>query len=240
MILLPAMDLLDRKVVKLDAAHRAAEKIYGTPSEIADRWIGEGAEWLHLVDLDGAFDQGSNDVPILQVIPRCREKRVHVQVGGGIRDERRLRLFMEGRYAADRIVVGTRAVTDETWLARASGLYPHRLMVAVDAKGLEVMVEGWQKSAGMDVLDFIRRASQHPIAGFLYTNVSVEGKGQGVDWRPVERIAAESPKPVVFSGGVSSIDEVRRFKDLRAYGIIVGSALYAGRFTLEEARRAAE
>ncbi len=239
MIVLPAMDLLDRKVVKLDATHQRTETVYGTPAEVAERWIAAGADALHVVDLDGAFGTGSNDVPILQLIPRCRACRVQLQVGGGIRDDGRLRLFAEGRYAADRIVVGTRAITDEAWLSRVARQFPHRLMVAVDARGLEIVVAGWQKPAGLEVTEFLARASALPIAGFLYTNVAVEGRGEGVDWTPIERIVAVSPKPVIFSGGVSAIDEVRRFRDLGAFGIVVGSALYSGRFTLEEARRIA-
>ncbi|MBI2901826.1 MAG: 1-(5-phosphoribosyl)-5-[(5-phosphoribosylamino)methylideneamino] imidazole-4-carboxamide isomerase [Planctomycetes bacterium] len=240
MIVYPALDLLDRKVVKLDATHKAPEKVYGTPVEVAERWIAAGATWLHIVDLDGAFGTGSNDVPIIQTIPRCHANGVHVQVGGGIRDERRLRLFTEGKYAADRIVVGTRAVTDPDWLAKMAAAHPHRLVVAVDASGFDVLIEGWQRTAGIDVRDFVRAASVHPVAGFLYTNVRVEGRGAGMEWDPVEAVVEASPRPVTFSGGITSLEDVRKLRELGADGAIIGSALYAGRFTFEEAREAAQ
>lgn len=241
MIVYPAMDLYEGRVVKLDSgAHRVVEKTYGTPAEVADRWISAGATWLHVVDLDGAFATGSNDVPIIQLVPRCHARGVHVQVGGGIRDERRLKLFTEGKYAADRVVVGTRAITDPDWLAKMAAAHPYKVVVAVDGSGYDVLIEGWQKSAGMDVRDFVRSASAYAIAGFLYTNVRVEGKGGGLEWGPVQELIDASPRPIVFSGGVSSLEDVRRLRSLGAHGVVVGSALYSGRFTFEDALRAAQ
>ncbi len=240
MIVYPAMDLVRGQVVKLDATHREVEKVYGSPEEVADRWMAAGASWLHVVDLDGALGAGSNDVPIIRLIPRCRGRRVKIQVGGGIREERRLRLFMQGNFAADSVVVGTRAVTDPEWLARMAQAHPYRIMVAVDASGYDLVIEGWQTSAGLDVRDFVRAASLSPIAGFLYTNVRVEGRGAGLEWGPVEDVVGASPRPVVFSGGVATLEDLDRLKKLGAHGVVVGSALYSGRFTFEDAKRVSE
>jgi phosphoribosylformimino-5-aminoimidazole carboxamide ribotide isomerase len=236
MIIYPAMDILERKIVKLDGTHRVAEKVYGTPEEIAERWISAGAKWLHVVDLDGALGTGSNDVPIIQLVPKARAKGVQIQVGGGIRDDRRLTLFAEGKFAADRIVVGTRAVREPDWLERIATKYPYKIIAAIDAKGHDIVVAGWQESAGLKIEEFVRRACMWPVAGFLYTNVKVEGLGKGVDWEPIEHVISVSPRPVIVSGGVSSLDDVRRFKELGAHGVIVGSALYNNRFTFEEAQ----
>lgn len=236
MIIYPAMDLLERKIVKLDASHRIAEKVYGAPDEIAERWMKEGAKWLHVVDLDGALGTGSNDVSIIQLVPKARAKGVQIQVGGGIRDDRRLKLFAEGKFAADRVVVGTRAVREPEWLEKIAMQHPYKIIAAIDARGNDIVVAGWQESAGQKVEDFVRRACMWPVAGFLYTNVRVEGLGQGVDWEPIEHVISVSPRPVIFSGGVSSLEDVKRFKELGAHGVIVGSALYNGKFTFEEAQ----
>lgn len=236
MIIYPAMDILERKIVKLDSSHRIAEKTYGTPDEVAERWMKEGAKWLHVVDLDGALGTGSNDVSIIQLVPKARAKGVQVQVGGGIRDERRLKLFAEGKFAADRIVVGTRAVREPEWLEKIATQHPYKIIAAIDARGHDIVVAGWQESAGLKVEEFVRRASMWPVAGFLYTNVHVEGLGKGVDWEPIEHVISVSPRPVIFSGGVTTLDDVKRFKEIGAHGVVVGSALYGGKFTFEEAQ----
>ena len=137
---------------------------------------------------------------------------------------------------AERAIVGTKAVRDWAWLAEAAGRHPGKVMVSIDGKGREILINGWQASAGVDAVEFIAKANALPLAGYLYTNVAVEGRGEGVDWTPVRDIIEASTKPVVFSGGVSSIQDVARFKDLGAYGIIAGSALYKGRFGYPEAK----
>ncbi len=232
MIVFPALDLWDGRVVKLEAArHREVETVYGTPSEVADRWAKAGAEWLHVVDLNGTLGEGERNVGRLREIAGRGAK---VQFGGGIRDDASL----DGALAAgaDRAIVGTKAVRDWAWLVRAAGRHPGRVLVSIDGKGREVLVAGWQEAAGVDAVEFIGRARELPIAGFLYTNVAVEGRGQGVDWGPVEAVVRASSLPVVFSGGVSSLEDVARFKSLGAFGIIAGSALYRGRIDFAEAR----
>ncbi len=236
MIVLPALDLCDGEVVKLEAArHRQVETVYGKPAEVAGRWLAGGAEWLHVVDLNASIGEGGHNRGAAgQILAPAKAAGARVQWGGGVRDDDALRGLLEA--GVDRVIVGTKAIRDWGWLEAAARRHPERLMVSIDGKGREVLVAGWQEKAGVDAVELISRAERLPIAGFLYTNVSVEGKGQGVDWGPVGEVIRAARKPVVFSGGVTTLDDVARFKALGAYGIIAGSALYQGRFDLASAK----
>ena len=239
MIIFPAMDLWNGEIVKLEAKHhRTVETVYGKPAEIADRWLGLGATWLHVVDLNAALGEGNN-LPALSLIDsHARKSRAKIQWGGGVRDKNALRTVLDG--GADRAIVGTKAIRDWAWLVEMAAEFPNRIMVSIDGKGREIMVEGWQSKAGVDVVEFLAKANGLPLAGYLYTNVAVEGRGEGVDWTPVRDVIESSTKPVVFSGGVTTIEDVARFKELGAYGIIAGSALYKGRIGFSEAKALAE
>jgi phosphoribosylformimino-5-aminoimidazole carboxamide ribotide isomerase len=243
MIVFPAMDLLNGNVVKLEAAgHRKEEKVYGTPGIVAERWLGAGAEWLHVVDLNAALGEGMpNHLALLSILPKVARHGAKLQWGGGVRDAATLRLLLEAEMgdsgaSIDRVIVGTRAVKDWEWLESAAESYPDRIVVAIDAVGREIVVGGWQQKSGVDAVEFVGKARETPIAGFLYTNVSVEGKGKGVDWGPVKEVIAASPRPVIFSGGVTTADEVARFKEMGAHGIIIGSALYSNRIDFAKAK----
>jgi phosphoribosylformimino-5-aminoimidazole carboxamide ribotide isomerase len=239
MIIFPAMDLWNGDIVKLEAAkHRTVEIVYGKPAEIADRWLGLGAEWLHVVDLNAALGEGNN-VPILNLLrSKAAKTGTQIQWGGGVRNVAGLRAVLDG--GADRAIVGTKAIKDWAWLVETATAFPDRIMVSIDGKGRQIMIEGWQSTAGVDAVEFIARANALPLAGYLYTNVAVEGRGEGVDWTPVRDIVEASTKPVVFSGGVTTIEDVARFKELGAYGIIAGSALYKGRFDFSKAKALAQ
>ena len=235
MIIFPAMDLYNGDIVKLEAKqHKMVETVYGKPAEIAERWLGLGAEWLHVVDLNAALGDGSN-LPALHLIQsRASKSGARIQWGGGVRDDAVLKAVLEA--GAERAIVGTKAIRDWAWLVEAAARHPGKIMVSIDGKGREIMINGWQATAGVDAVEFIAKANALPLAGYLYTNVAVEGRGEGVDWTPVRDIVETSTKPVVFSGGVSTIQDVVRFKELGAYGIIAGSALYKGRIDFSAAK----
>jgi phosphoribosylformimino-5-aminoimidazole carboxamide ribotide isomerase len=235
MIIFPAMDLYNGDIVKLEAKqHKTVEIVYGRPAEIADRWLGLGAAWLHVVDLNAALGEGNN-LPALTLIQSHAEKTgAKIQWGGGVRDGAALKAVLEA--GAARAIVGTKAIRDWTWLVEAAARHPGKIMVSIDGRGREIMINGWQASAGVDAVEFIAKANALPLAGYLYTNVAVEGRGEGVDWTPVRDIVETATKPVVFSGGVTTIQDVARFKELGAYGIIAGSALYKGRIDFSEAK----
>jgi len=235
MIIFPAMDLYNGDIVKLEAKqHKTVEIVYGKPAEIAERWLGLGAEWLHVVDLNAALGDGSN-LPALHLIrSRAAKTGARIQWGGGVRDDGVLKAVLEA--GAERAIVGTKAIRDWAWLVEAAARHPGKIMVSIDGKGREIMINGWQATAGVDAVEFIAKANALPLAGYLYTNVAVEGRGEGVDWTPVRDIVETSTKPVVFSGGVSAIQDVVRFKELGAYGIIAGSALYKGKIDFSAAK----
>lgn len=235
MIIFPAMDLYNGDIVKLEAKqHKTVEIVYGKPAEIAERWLGLGAEWLHVVDLNAALGDGSN-LPALKLIAsRAAKTGAKIQWGGGVRDDAALRAVLDA--GAERAIVGTKAIRDWAWLVEAAARHPNRIMVSIDGKGRQIMINGWQATSGVDAVEFIAKANALPLAGYLYTNVAVEGRLEGVDWTPVRDIVETSTKPVVFSGGVTTLQDVVRFKELGAYGIIAGSALYKGRFEFTAAR----
>lgn len=271
MIILPAIDLLEGRVVKLESRkHKSVEKVYGTPREVAKRWFDAGARVLHLIDLNAAFGQRRNWLPLMEIAAEADAHGGTFMVGGGFRTDENLDFFLSRGgdpseiehvvqsyqvftaetgsklpYPAfwstlDSVIVGTRAITDFGWLEKTAARYPNKLIVAIDAIGRRVVVEGWQKDANVDVVEFARRCKDLPLHGLLYTNVDVEGKGEGVKWAPIEDIIIHSPKPVIFSGGVTSVDEIRMFKSLGALGVVVGSSLYAGKIDFQEALEAAK
>lgn len=240
MIIFPALDLWEGTVVKLEAErHCRPERVYGTPAEVAERWLAQGAHWLHVVDLNAALGRGRPNLGALpDLAERAARREARIQWGGGLREEEGIRRLLEGDGTggrADRVIVGTRGVRDPEWLRRVAERHPGRIVAAVDAAGLEILVSGWQESSGLGVLDFFRRTGGFPLAGYLYTNVRVEGKGRGVDWDPIRRVIEAAPGPVIFSGGITTMEEVERFKELGAHGIILGFALYSGRIDLGEA-----
>lgn len=233
MIIFPAMDLWNGEIVKLEAKrHRQVERVYGTPAAIAGRWTGLGAPWLHVVDLNASIGEGGDNLAALEVL----RGRAKIQWGGGVRDDASLDGLLEK--GADRAIVGTKAVQDGDWLSRAAQRHPGKVMVSIDGRGREILIKGWQESAGVDAVDFVKRANELPLGGYLYTNVAVEGRGQGVDWSPVEDVVKAARHPVVFSGGVSTLDDVRRFRALDAYGLVIGSSMYLGRIDYLEAVKA--
>ena len=234
MIIFPAIDLWNGRVVKLDIGrHREVERVYGAPAEIADKWKGLGAAWLHVVDLNASIGEGDANTRVLDVL----RGRVKLQWGGGVRDDASLDVLLKG--GVDRAIVGTKAIQDWDWLVRASKRHPGKIMVSIDGRGREILIKGWQESSGVDAVEFLKRANDLPLGGYLYTNVAVEGRGKGVDWSPVEDVVKAAKHPVVFSGGVSTIDDVRRFRQFEAYGLVVGSSLYLGRIDFVEAMKVA-
>ncbi len=237
MIIFPAMDFWGGEIVKLESRrHRTVERVYGTPEAVADRWLSLGAEWLHCVDLNAALADGEANLRHLRdvLVPRARKTGARIQWGGGVRDDASLQAVIEA--GADRAIVGTKAIRDWAWLQSACARFPGRIMVSIDGKGRDILVAGWQEKAGVDAVEFLRRTEALPLGGYLYTNVEVEGRCEGVDWTPVGDIVAAAKHPVVFSGGVTSIEDVARFKELKTYGIIAGSALYKGYIDFSQAK----
>ena len=228
---IPAVDMQDGQVVQLVGGERGTETAYGEPVEAATGWIESGAETLHLVDLDGAFDgERANDDAIEAIIEACD---VELQLGGGIRTvEDATGLLSRG---IDRVILGTAAVEEPEIVERISDTHPGTVVVSLDAKDGEVVVSGWTEGTGLDPAEAATRYERLGAGAILFTDVDVEGQLDGVRTEPVERLAEAVDIPVIASGGVASIDDVRALKGAGASAVVVGSALYEGKFTLEEA-----
>lgn len=230
---IPAVDMHEGEVVQLVQGERGTEKHYGDPTEAARRWVGAGARTLHLVDLDGAFDGERKNTPAVEAVLDATGGEVAVQLGGGIRTtEDALELLEQG---VDRVILGTAAIENPEIVREISEQYEGSVMVSLDAKKGEVVVSGWTEGTGLHPAEAAVRYDDLGAGAILFTNVDVEGKLAGVRTGPVERIADAVDIPVVASGGVASVEDIRALKKAGASAVVVGTALYEGRFSLEEA-----
>lgn len=224
MIAIPAIDLRGGHVVQLVGGDYADERVrLDDPLAVAREWVRAGFGRLHIVDLDAATGRGDNDDVVRDLL---RESPVPVQVGGGVRDEARIvQLLDEG---ASWVVVGTRAVEDEGWRETMTARYPGQLIIAADVRGERVVTKGWAETSTLDVTDFVASLSALPLAGVLVTAVHKEGQMQGTDLWLMERVAEASAWPVLASGGVSSVDDLRALEHRGLAGAVLGMALYTG------------
>ena len=233
---IPAVDIQDGEVVQLVQGERGTEKTYGDPVEAARRWIDEGAEALHLVDLDGAFEGERANADAIDAVLETVD--VPTQLGGGIRTvDDAVDLLERG---VDRVILGTAAVENPEIVAEISERHPDSVVVSLDAKDGEVVVEGWTEGAGISPVEAAERYEELGAAAILFTNVDVEGRLEGVATEPVRELVAATDIPVIASGGVATLEDVRDLQDAGAAAVVVGSALYEGNFTLEEARAAVD
>jgi phosphoribosylformimino-5-aminoimidazole carboxamide ribotide isomerase len=229
----PAVDMKDGQVVQLVGGERGTGKRYGDPVEAAERWVEEGAETLHLVDLDGAFEGERVNADAVDAVLDAVD--VDVQLGGGIRTaEDAVGLLDRG---VDRVILGTAAVDTPEIVAEISAAHPGSVMVSLDAKGGEVVVSGWTEGTGLDPAEAAARYEELGAGAILFTDVDVEGQLEGIRTDPVERVVDAVDVPVVASGGVATLDDVDALRDAGAAAVVVGTALYEGRFTLREAKR---
>ncbi|MBS1263103.1 MAG: Imidazole glycerol phosphate synthase subunit HisF [Methanonatronarchaeales archaeon] len=232
MKVLPAIDIRGGRCVQLVGGDPGRERYSGDPVEAARRWVSEGADTLHVVNLDGALDGGGD----LELLERVVEQAEVAQVGGGVRDLSFARRLVE--IGADRVMVGTRALEPGFMEELSDELGRRRLVAALDCRGDEVVVEGWTEGSGVNFYEAVERL--RPLVwGFLYTDVEREGRMVGASAEGVERFVEVADAPVIASGGVSSLKDVEALSGTRAWGVVIGSALYENAFTLREAMEAA-
>ena len=227
----PAVDMQDGRVVQLVGGERGTGTEYGDPVEAAQRWVDAGAETLHLVDLDGAFEGERANASAVEAVVEAVD--VDVQLGGGIRTAEDACGLLET--GVDRVILGTAAVETPEIVGEISDRFPGSVMVSLDAKGGEVVVSGWTEGTGLDPAEAAARYESEGAGAILFTDVDVEGQLSGIRREPVERVVDAVDIPVVASGGVSTLEDVRTLEATGAAAAVVGTALYEGRFTLEEA-----
>ncbi|QPV64923.1 1-(5-phosphoribosyl)-5-[(5-phosphoribosylamino)methylideneamino]imidazole-4-carboxamide isomerase [Halosimplex litoreum] len=227
----PAVDVQDGQVVQLVGGERGTGKEYGDPVEAAEGWVEQGARTLHLVDLDGAFEGERANAEAIEAVVDAVD--VETQLGGGIRTvDDAVSLLDAG---IDRVILGTAAVENPDIVAEIGEEHPESVLVSLDAKDGEVVVSGWTEGTGLDPAEAAARYEELGAGGILFTDVDVEGQLEGVRTDPVERVVDAVDVPVVASGGVATLDDVRALEGAGAAAVVVGSALYEGSFTLEAA-----
>jgi phosphoribosylformimino-5-aminoimidazole carboxamide ribotide isomerase len=234
MILLPAVDIRDGKAVRLRQGRFEDETVYADdPLEAARSFVEAGARFLHVVDLDGAREGEPASLGHLERI--AKELSVPVQYGGGLRSLASVRSALVA--GAERVVLGTAAYTEPGFVAEAIETWPQRVLVAVDVRGGHVSVAGWTKETQGLPEEVIRRMQQQGVNRFVYTNVDRDGMLEGPDLEEVRRISEAVRGRFLYSGGISSLDDLRALKELRLLnlaGVISGKALYEGRFGVAE------
>lgn len=230
--LLPAVDVKDGRAVRLVQGELSKESIYGAPLDVALEFQTAGAEWLHLVDLDAAFGRGENSLLLAEVVGRLDIK---VELSGGIRDDESLQRALAT--GCRRVNLGTAALEDPEWTARVIAQYGDRIAVGLDVRGHTLAARGWTKEGG-DLFETLERLDRDGCARYVVTDVAKDGTLDGPNIELLKSVCAATTKPVVASGGVSSLDDIASLAAMRNAGVegaIVGKALYAGKFTLEEA-----
>lgn len=230
MIVFPAVDILDGTCVQLVQGDRKRATKYGDPVERALQWLLKGADHLHVINLNGAFgNSGANVRQIRQIIA---ETGVFIQLGGGIRSVGDAGRWLDA--GVNRIILGTLAIRQPDSISILSEEYgSDRIMAGVDARGGEVVIGGWDVTAG-DFLMWAKKFEELGAGSLLFTNVDVEGLQDGIDSGPVKRLIQNTGIPVIAAGGISSLSDVQTLHGIGAAGIVLGSALYSGKIRLEE------
>ncbi len=231
--LLPAVDVADGKAVRLTQGEAGSETDYGSPLEAAQTWIDAGAEWIHLVDLDAAFGRGDNRALIREVV--AASSSVKIELSGGIRDDASLESALQA--GATRVNLGTAALENPEWTERVIAKFGDAIAVGLDVRGDVLAARGWTKEGG-NLWEVLDRLEQAGCARYVVTDVTKDGTLRGPNIELLAQVLEKTERPVVASGGISSLQDIADLKELVPLGLegaILGKSLYAGKFTLEEA-----
>ena len=231
--LLPAVDVADGKAVRLTQGEAGSETDYGDPVEAAMTWINAGAEWIHLVDLDAAFGRGNNRAIIREVVNAATS--VKIELSGGIRDDASLEAALEA--GATRVNLGTAALEDPDWTERVIKRFGDFVAVGLDVRGTTLAARGWTQEGG-DLYEVLYRLEAAGCSRYVVTDVTKDGTLKGPNLELLKSVMEKTSKPVVASGGISSLQDITDLHALVGLGLegaILGKSLYANKFTLEEA-----
>jgi phosphoribosylformimino-5-aminoimidazole carboxamide ribotide isomerase len=237
-IVIPAIDLKDGRCVRLRQGRMQDETVYSQePADVARRWANEGAQVLHVVDLNGAVEGSPRNRAAIEAI--LKAVTIPVQVGGGIRTLGTIESYLSS--GVERVVLGTAVVRDQSLLAEACSRFPGRVIVGVDARGGKVAVQGWTDVADLDVAGFVGRLAGLPVYAVIYTDIARDGMLEGPNIDGLRRMAEACPVPLIASGGITRTEDLRRLCMLgpKVIGAILGKALYEGLLDLRSAMAAA-
>lgn len=230
--LLPAIDVVDGKAVRLQQGEAGTETVYGSPAQVAAEFVAAGATWIHLVDLDAAFGRGSNLDLLRQIIA---EVPINVELSGGIRDQESLERALE--CGARRVNLGTAALENPEWTEAAIAQFGDQVAVGLDVRGETLAARGWTREGG-NLWDVLKRLNDAGCSRYVVTDVKRDGMLNGPNLQLLRDVCAHTEAPVIASGGVSTLEDIRQLRELVHVGVegaIVGKALYSGAFTLAEA-----
>ena len=235
MIIYPAIDIRGGRCVRLTEGRFDAETVFADdPAEMALKWAGLGAEFLHLVDLDGALAGEGKNVPVIQRI--LKSVSIPVQLGGGIRNLETIEKLLE--LGVTRLILGSAAVKNPELVAEACKKYPGHIAVGIDAKNGEVAIEGWGQGSGVAATELAKKMASFGVETIIYTDISRDGMLSGVNVEATAALARACGVPIIASGGVASLDDIRRVKAVESDGVqgcIIGKAIYTGAVDLKEA-----
>jgi phosphoribosylformimino-5-aminoimidazole carboxamide ribotide isomerase len=241
MLLIPAIDLKDGKCVRLRQGRMEDDTVFSDdPVAIADRWVAEGARRLHIVDLNGAFAGRPVNADAIRRIAEAHPD-IPIQVGGGIRDDDAIELYLE--IGVSFVILGTNAVNVPHFVGDACSEFPGHIMVGLDARDGKVAIDGWSKLSNHDVIDIAQRFEREGVEAIVYTDISRDGMMTGVNVDATVNLARAINIPVIASGGVARLEDIRRLCAVANEGImgaVVGRALYEGELDLAEAQRVAD
>ncbi len=238
--LIPAIDLRGGRCVQLRQGKKEDEIFASAenPVEIARGWVIQGARRLHVIDLDGAFQEEKNNLGVIKKIADAEgvREKAKIQVGGGIRSyETAVELLETG---IDRIIFGTVALKSPHLIEQVANAFsPERVMVALDARKGKVAIDGWREVTGVDATEAAKQVERIGAGSLLFTNIDVEGLMEGVDQEIITEFVSSVSIPVVIAGGVSSVEDIGKIKDAGASGVVMGSALYKGKLDFNELLR---
>ena len=236
MLIYPAIDLKDGKCVRLRQGRADDTTVFSEqPGDMAQRWQDKGAEFLHVVDLDGAFEGKPANIEAIARIASAVE--IPIQVGGGIRtDEAAGELIDLG---ISRLIIGTAALREPEWFADLARTFEGKIAAGIDAQNGKVAIKGWVEVSETTVFDFLPNLEALPLSALIYTDISKDGMMAGPNFESTGEVATKTSIPVIASGGVTTIDDVERLSMLPLNGMIIGRAIYEGTIELEEAIRVA-
>lgn len=240
MLIIPAVDIKGGRCVRLLQGREGSETIFSDdPSAMAGRWEAEGAELLHVIDLDGAFRKSPQNV---EAIKRILDRvRIPVQLGGGIRNMETISMFLD--LGVSRVILGTEAIRNPRLVEQACQAFPGKIMVGIDARNGMVAIEGWTQTTQQRAIDVAKVFEENGLAGIIFTDIHKDGMQTGPNIEETKRIAEAVSTPVIASGGVANINDIKALAGLEPHGvvgIITGRALYAGTLELKEALEVAQ
>ncbi|GAA6122851.1 bifunctional 1-(5-phosphoribosyl)-5-((5-phosphoribosylamino) methylidenea mino)imidazole-4-carboxamide isomerase/phosphoribosylanthranilate isomerase PriA [Bifidobacterium psychraerophilum] len=232
--LLPAVDVRDGKAVRLRQGESGSETDYGSPLEAARTWLGSGAEWIHLVDLDAAFGTGNNRDQLREIVAELGDQ-VNIEMSGGVRDDDSLAAALDA--GAARVNIGTAALENPEWTASVIRRYGDRVAIGLDVRGHTLAARGWTREGG-DLFETMKALDEVGCSRYVVTDVARDGMMQGPNIELLRQVAERSDAKITASGGISKLDDLRAIEELSPLGVdsaILGKSLYAKAFTLEEA-----